>query len=86
VIFPRKKEREKNFQIFFDLTLQVKGPTVKTLFKKLPSQFARNYPSFEENSKITEMRFRTGLPDFSWYMIPKPEYNVPNEYKMYQIS
>jgi hypothetical protein len=28
---------------------------------------------------------QTGLPDFSWYMIPKLEKNVPNEYKMYQM-
>jgi hypothetical protein len=27
-----------------------------------------------------------GLPDCSWYMIPKPEKNVPNEYKMYQMA
>jgi hypothetical protein len=28
---------------------------------------------------------KAGLPDFSWYMIPKPEKNVPNEHKMYQM-
>jgi hypothetical protein len=27
----------------------------------------------------------TGLPDFSWYVIPKTEKNVPNEYKMYDM-
>jgi hypothetical protein len=26
-----------------------------------------------------------GLPDFSWYVIPKPEKNVPNQHKMYQM-
>jgi hypothetical protein len=29
--------------------------------------------------------FNTGLPDFSWYMIPNPEKNVTNEHKMYQM-
>jgi hypothetical protein len=28
---------------------------------------------------------RAGLPDFSWYMIPKPK-KVPNEHKKYQMS
>jgi hypothetical protein len=27
-------------------------------------------------------RSGTGLPDFSWHMIPKPEKYVPNEHKM----
>jgi hypothetical protein len=27
----------------------------------------------------------SGLPDFSLFMIPKPEKNVPNEHKMYQM-
>jgi hypothetical protein len=30
-------------------------------------------------------KINPGLPDFSWYMIPKPELNVPNEQKMYQM-
>jgi hypothetical protein len=28
---------------------------------------------------------RPGLPDFSWYMIPKAEKNVPNEHETYQM-
>jgi hypothetical protein len=27
-----------------------------------------------------------GLPDFSWYKIPKPEIMYQNEHKMYQIG
>jgi hypothetical protein len=27
----------------------------------------------------------SGLPDVSWYMIPKQEKNVPNEQKIYQM-
>jgi hypothetical protein len=29
--------------------------------------------------------YTSGLPDFSRYMIPKPE-NVPHEHKMYQMG
>jgi hypothetical protein len=31
------------------------------------------------------MRIGSGLPDFYWYKIPKPEKNVPKEHKMYQM-
>jgi hypothetical protein len=29
--------------------------------------------------------FHSGLPDFYWFVIPKPEKNVPNEHKMYYV-
>jgi hypothetical protein len=41
--------------------------------------------------RLTRLRV-LGLPDFSWYMVPKPEkctkstQNVPNGYKITQIS
>jgi hypothetical protein len=28
----------------------------------------------------------TGLPDFSWYKIPKWRKNMPNYYELYQMS
>jgi hypothetical protein len=34
---------------------------------------------------LTSFQLYAGLPDFSWYMIPRPEKNVPNEHKMYQM-
>jgi hypothetical protein len=31
------------------------------------------------------LAFDSGLPDFSWYMVPQPEKNVPNKHKMYHM-
>jgi hypothetical protein len=36
--------------------------------------------------EVAEFPFTpAGLPDFSWYMIPKNRKNVPNYHKMYQM-
>jgi hypothetical protein len=42
--------------------------------KAVPENEANSSNSSQFQRNVTE----AGLPDFSWYMIPKPETNVPN--------
>jgi hypothetical protein len=40
---------------------------------------------FFHNINRWPLLLTTGLPDFSWTMIPKPEKSIPDEHKMHQM-
>jgi hypothetical protein len=63
-------------------------PTIRDWFMPILSAlFCAHYSQHNEllqQSSITQSQ--PGLPDFSWYTIPKLEKNVqPNEHKLYQM-
>jgi hypothetical protein len=53
------------------------------VFLRLIFHFSR-FPTFCL-SFVAPFHLWTGLPDFSWYMIPKPDKNIPKGHKISQM-
>jgi hypothetical protein len=76
----RKRRNENNRRRLNSLAEESFFPNC--ISTHLPQKAIRNFGSATKNRTLQQ--FMPGLPDFSQYMIPKPEKNLPNEHKMYQ--
>jgi hypothetical protein len=57
---------------------------IKKLFKKLTVE-SGGTASLQNGKSACSLGFETGLPDLSWYNIPKLK-KIPNNHEIYQIT